>query len=67
VEPDATSESALAGFTAKLNTITEPMRKTLTYDRGKEMARHRELTLNTKIRVYFCEPSVLTARAAVQG
>ena len=28
--PDATAESALAGFTAKLNSITEPMRKTLT-------------------------------------
>jgi IS30 family transposase len=54
--PDATAESALAGFTAKLNSITEPLRLTLTYDRGKEMARHRELALNTKVQVYFCDP-----------
>jgi hypothetical protein len=46
----------LEGFTAKLRSIAEPMRKTLTYDRGKEMARHPELTEATGIRVYFCDP-----------
>lgn len=54
--PDATAESALAGFTAKLNSIAAPMRQTLTYDQGKEMARHRELARNTAMRVYFCDP-----------
>lgn len=53
---DATAASALEGFTAKLRSIAEPMRKTLTYDRGKEMARHPELTEATGIRVYFCDP-----------
>ena len=37
---DATAASALEGFTAKLRSIAEPMRQTLTYDQGKEMARH---------------------------
>ena len=32
------------------------MRQTLTYDRGKEMARHAELTAHTGIKVYFCDP-----------
>lgn len=54
--PDSTAESALAAFTAKLNSIAAPMRQTLTYDQGKEMARHRELTRNTAMRVYFCDP-----------
>ena len=54
--PDATAASALAGFTAKLNSIAAPMRQTLTYDRGKEMARHQELARNTAMRVYFCDP-----------
>lgn len=36
---DATAASALEGFTDKLRSITEPMRQTLTYDQGKEMAR----------------------------
>jgi IS30 family transposase len=54
--PDATAESALAAFTAKLHGIAAPMRQTLTYDRGKEMARHRELARATNMRVYFCDP-----------
>jgi IS30 family transposase len=54
--PDATAESALAAFTAKLNSIAAPLRQTLTYDQGKEMARHRELARATNIRVYFCDP-----------
>jgi IS30 family transposase len=54
--PDATAESALAAFTAKLNSIIRPLRQTLTYDQGKEMARHKELTAATGVRVYFCDP-----------
>ncbi|MBK6745886.1 IS30 family transposase [Ottowia sp.] len=38
---DATASSALAGFTAKLNAIADPMRKSFTYDQGKEMSYHR--------------------------
>lgn len=54
--PDATAESALAAFTAKLNQIAAPLRQTLTYDQGREMARHQDLARNTNIRVYFCDP-----------
>ena len=54
--PDASAESALAAFTAKLNLIAAPLRQTLTYDQGKEMAYHQELARRTNIRVYFCDP-----------
>ena len=54
--PDASAESALAAFTAKLNLIAAPMRQSLTYDQGKEMARHQELAKATNMRVYFCDP-----------
>jgi IS30 family transposase len=53
---DASAESALAAFTVKLRSIAEPMRVSLTYDQGKEMARHAELAARTGIRVYFCDP-----------
>lgn len=53
---NATAEAALRDFTKKLNSIAEPMRQTLTYDQGKEMARHVELSENTGVRVYFCDP-----------
>ena len=53
---DATAASALAGFSAKLNSIAEPMRHSLTYDQGKEMSRHAELREQTGVNIYFCDP-----------
>ena len=53
---NATAEAALSAFTAKLQSIAAPMRQSLTYDQGKEMARHAELTAATGVRVYFCDP-----------
>lgn len=43
-------------FTDKLIGIAQPMRKSLTYDRGKEMSYHPQLTHNTGMAVYFCDP-----------
>ncbi|ODV44511.1 transcriptional regulator, partial [Cupriavidus sp. UYMMa02A] len=53
---DATAASALAGFTAKLQSLVAPLRQTLTYDQGREMVRHAELSAATGVRVYFCDP-----------
>src|SRR6201997_740502 len=53
---DATAASALAGFSAKPDSIAAPMRQSLTCDQGKEMARHAELAAATGVRVYFCDP-----------
>ena len=52
----STAQAALAGFTEALNRVHEPMRKTLTYDQGKEMSRHKELTERTGVKVYFADP-----------
>ena len=32
------------------------MRHSLTYDQGKEITRHRELTASTGVKAYFCDP-----------
>ena len=53
---DATAASALAGFSAKLNSIAAPLRRSLTYDQGKELTRHKDLTQRTGVKVYFCDP-----------
>jgi len=53
---DATSQSAVEGFARVLDRIDAQRRLTLTYDQGKEMSRHRELTARTGIRVYFADP-----------
>lgn len=64
---DATAASALAGFTAKLNSVAAPMRQTLTYDQGKELTRHRELAAATGVRVYFCDPHSPWQRAGCEN
>lgn len=53
---DAKATTALLAFTAKLNAIAQPMRQSLTYDQGKEMAHHVQLSANTGVKVYFCDP-----------
>jgi IS30 family transposase len=53
---DATAESALAGFSAKLNSIPEQLRHSFTYDQGRELSRHQELAAATGVHVYFCDP-----------
>ncbi|ABF08412.1 IS30-like element IS1088 family transposase [Cupriavidus metallidurans] len=52
----ATAAHVLQAFSDKLKTIAQPMRQTLTYDRGSEMAEHRQLSENTGMKVYFCDP-----------
>ena len=54
--PDASADSALAAFTNPLRPFALPLRQTLIYDQGKEMARHKELAQALGMRVYFCDP-----------
>ena len=51
---DATS--AREGFTKKLRHVPALLRKTLTYDRGKEMAEHERLAQRLAIRIFFADP-----------
>jgi IS30 family transposase len=32
------------------------VRKSMTYDQGREMAKHAEITQNTGVAIYFCDP-----------
>ena len=52
----ASAANVLQGFTNKLLSIAQPMRQSMTYDQGREMALHKQLSLNTGIAVYFCDP-----------
>lgn len=45
-----------AAFEKEFMQLPEQMRKTLTYDNGKEMAEHELFTKNTHIKVYFTRP-----------
>jgi IS30 family transposase len=44
------------GLVKTLKSLPEHLRKTLTWDQGTELAKHREITLATKTDIYFCDP-----------
>ena len=52
----ASAATVLQAFTDKLRSIAGPMRQSMTYDQGSEMARHKELAASANIAVYFCDP-----------
>ena len=60
----AGAEAALEGFTRALSRVAAPMRKTLTYDQGKEMACHKQLGAATGMQVYFADPHSPWQRAS---
>ncbi|MEZ3183257.1 IS30 family transposase [Streptomyces pimonensis] len=65
LEPRVKNGPALAGYGAEtmkdalsawLTTLPEHVRRSLTWDRGKELAQHGKLTSETGIKVYFADP-----------
>ncbi len=46
-----------AALTADLIRVPPAMRRTLTWDRGREMAEHATVTASTGCPVYFCDPA----------
>lgn len=53
---NATATAAVEGFSASLNRMPLSIRKSMTYDQGREMKRHAEITQKTGVAIYFCEP-----------
>ena len=51
------AESARVGLTQKILTLPENLRRTLTWDQGREMKEHARFTIDTGVRVYFCDPA----------
>jgi transposase, IS30 family len=54
--PDSSAASVLNAFRRRLGQIPAALRRSLTYDRGTEMARHKELARSLGMPVFFCEP-----------
>lgn len=53
---DATALGVLEGFQRTFAPLPDHLRKTLTYDQGKEMAMHRALAEGTGLSIYFADP-----------
>jgi IS30 family transposase len=51
-----TTDCVIAALTAKVQELPEQIRRSLTWDRGLEMAQHKRFTIDTGVQVYFCDP-----------
>lgn len=44
------------GLLAAIQTLPAHLSKTLTWDRGTDLAQHRQITMATTMAIYFCDP-----------
>ena len=50
------TETVINALIKQAHKLPRELYKSLTWDRGKEMAEHKRITLDTDIKVYFCDP-----------
>ena len=50
------TETVINALTKQARKLPGELYKSLTWDRGKEMADHKRFTLDTRVKVYFCDP-----------
>ena len=50
------AEAMNAALISSMTNLPQQMRKTLTWDRGKELSAHAQFSLQTATKVYFADP-----------
>jgi IS30 family transposase len=50
------AHTVLDALTAKVKELPGELRRSLTWDRGTELAHHKQFTIATDVAVYFCDP-----------
>jgi IS30 family transposase len=51
-----TAEQVREAMTKTIQALPETLRRSLTWDQGREMAQHVRFTVDTGVQVYFCDP-----------
>lgn len=54
--PARDSKTVVKAVAKHIQKLPTELRKSLTWDRGAEMARHKEFKIATNLQVYFCDP-----------
>jgi len=54
--PDKNSVRVAHALARKIKQLPKELRRSLAWDRGIEMASHKQFTLATDVKVYFCDP-----------
>ena len=50
------TEVVVAALSRQVRKLPATLRRSLTWDRGLEMAKHKDFTVATDVQVYFCDP-----------
>jgi IS30 family transposase len=50
------THSVVSALTRQIKKLPLDLRRSLTWDRGMELAKHKQLTIDTNINVFFCDP-----------
>jgi IS30 family transposase len=53
------TRSVVGALTRQMGALPEQLRRSLTWDRGTELATHAQFTIATDLKVYFCDPQSL--------
>jgi IS30 family transposase len=51
-----TAESVRTALAKRIVTLPVQLRRSITWDQGKEMAEHVQFTIDTGVQIYFCDP-----------
>ena len=54
--PSKETAVVVAALSKRVRKLPETLRRSLTWDRGLEMAKHKAFTVATDVQVYFCDP-----------
>src|SRR6266849_5222016 len=54
--PSKDTAVVVAALTRHVRKLPAALRRSLTWDRGLEMAKHKDFTVATNVKVYFCDP-----------
>jgi IS30 family transposase len=54
--PSKDTETVVASLSRHVLKLPATLRRSLTWDRGSEMAKHKSFTVDTNVKVYFCDP-----------
>ena len=50
------TEAVVAALSQQVRKLPAALKRSLTWDRGLEMAKHKDFTIATDVQVYFCDP-----------